>query len=283
MAQDLTRQQLDQLAKEFRYILTDQICQMGWGHLGGTFSLVEIVITLYWRIMQIDPKNPKWEDRDRLVLSKGHAGPVVYAALAYKGFFPIGELTTVNLEGSRLPSHANALLTPGVDMTTGSMGQGLSCACGLALSARMDGKKHTIFCIVGDGESDEGQIWEAAMFAGHNKLENLVAICDYNRFSIDGATDEICTLEPLADKWRAFNWEVFEMDGHDWDEVYSTMVRSRHVQGRPTMIIAHTKKAKGHRDYENLASSHCLRLTDDVAKKRLLEGIEGLDFEWSKQ
>ncbi|HLC02254.1 MAG TPA: transketolase [Anaerolineales bacterium] len=283
MAQDLTRQQLDQLAKEFRYILADQICQMGWGHLGGTFSLVEIVITLYWRIMQIDPKNPKWEDRDRLVLSKGHAGPVVYAALAYKGFFPIRELATVNLEGSRLPSHANALLTPGVDMTTGSMGQGLSCACGLALSARMDGKKHTVFCIVGDGESDEGQIWEAAMFAGHNKLENLVAICDYNRFSIDGPTDEICTLEPLADKWRAFNWEVFEMDGHDWDEVYSTIVRSRHVQGMPTMIIAHTKKAKGHRDYENLASSHCLRLTDDAAKKRLLEGIEGLDFEWSKQ
>jgi transketolase len=283
MAEDMTRQQLDQLAKEFRYILTDQICHMGWGHLGGTFSLVEIVITLYWRIMRIDPKNPKWEDRDRLVLSKGHAGPVVYAALAYKGFFPIRELATLNLEGSRLPSHANALLTPGVDMTTGSMGQGLSCACGMALSARMDSKKHTVFCIIGDGESDEGQIWEAAMLAGHQRLENLVAICDYNHLQIDGRTDDICTLDPLAEKWRAFNWEVLEMNGHDWDEVHSTIAKAQHVQGKPTMIIAHTVKGKGHRRYENLVSSHCLRLADDTAKKELLAGIEGLDFDWTNQ
>ena len=283
MAEEVTKQELDQLAKEFRYILTDLICRVGWGHLGGTLSLVEIVITLYWRIMRFDPEHPRWEDRDRLVISKGHSGPVVYTALAYKGFFPIKELLTVNTEGTRLPSHCDARLTPGIDMTTGSLGQGLSCACGMALSARMDRKNHTVFCVIGDGESDEGQIWEAAMFAGHRKLDNLVAICDYNRLQIDGTTDEICTLEPLVEKWRAFNWEVFEMDGHDWDEVYETIKKAQQFRGKPAMIIAHTVKAKGHRDYENKASSHCLRLSDDEAKAKLLAGIEPVDFDWTKR
>lgn len=277
----ITRDALDQLAKEFRYILTDLVCRVGWGHLGGTLSLVEIVITLYWRIMKIDPKSPRWTQRDRLVVSKGHAGPVVYAALAYKGFFPVRDLLTVNREGTRLPSHCDGMLTPGIDMTTGSLGQGLSAACGMALAAKMDGRGNTVFCIIGDGESDEGQIWEAAMFAGHRKLDNLVVICDYNRLQIDGTTDDVCTLEPLVDKWRAFNWEVFEIDGHDWNDIYDTIRKAQAVQGKPTMIIAKTVKAKGHRDYENKASSHCLRLSGEESKAKLLAGIGQIAFDWS--
>lgn len=280
---EISEREFDQLAKEFRYILTDLVCRVGWGHLGGTLSLVEIIITLYWRIMRVDPRNPKWPDRDRLVVSKGHAGPVVYTALAYKGFFPVKELLTVNSQGSRLPSHCDARLTPGIDMTTGSLGQGLSCACGAALANRVDGRQNTIFCIIGDGESDEGQIWEAAMFAGHNKLDNLVAICDYNHLQIDGATDEICSLEPLADKWRAFNWEVFQTDGHDWNQIYETIRKAQAVKGKPAMILARTVKAKGHRQYENQVSSHCLRVIDPGAKAELLAGVAQLDFDWTER
>lgn len=276
-----TVEEYRELAKEFRYILTDLICRVGWGHLGGTLSLVEIVITLYWRVMRIDPANPAWPDRDRLVVSKGHCGPVVYVALAYKGFFPIRELLTVNKEGTRLPSHCDQRLTPGIDMTTGSLGQGLSAACGMALAAKLDRRSTTVFCIIGDGESDEGQIWEAAMFAGHRRLDNLVAICDYNHLQIDGRTDEVLGLEPLADKWRSFNWEVFETDGHDWDQILQTIRAAQAVRGKPSMIIARTVKAKGHRDYENKASSHCLRLQGEDAAPKLLAGVEPIGFDWS--
>jgi len=280
---EITKQELNELAKEFRYILTDLVCRVGWGHLGGTLSLVEIVITLYWRIMKYDAQNPKWEDRDRVVMSKGHAGPVLYTALAYQGFYPIRELLTVNQENTRLPSHCDAQRTPGIDMTTGSLGQGLSCACGLALAAKMNKKDHNVFCIIGDGDSNEGQMWEAAMFAGHKKIDNLIGICDYNKLQIDGTTDEICTLEPLVDKWRAFNWEVFEIDGHDWDEIYETIKKAQAVKDKPAMIIAHTIKAKGHCDYEDKVNSHCLRVENDEAKEKLLSGVSPLDFDWSQK
>ena len=220
------------LAREFRYVVTDAICRSGVGHIGGVMSLVEIVITLYYRVLNLKPEDPNWPERDRLVLSKGHAGPVIYTALAFKGFFPMKWLTTINQNGTRLPSHMDQILTPGVDMTAGSLGQGLSCACGMALAAKRDGHKHRVFCIIGDGESDEGQIWEAAMFAAHHRLDNLVAICDYNKMQIDGCTDEIMNLEPLADKWRAFGWEVFEMDGHDWDDIYATIGKAIAVTGQ---------------------------------------------------
>lgn len=280
---DITKQELNELAKEFRYIIADLICKSGWGHLGGTYSLVEIIITLYWRIMKYDPKNPKWEDRDRLVLSKGHAGPVLYIALAYQGFFPIRELLTVNQEKTRLPSHCDALRTPGLDMTAGSLGQGLSCACGLALAAKIDDKGHDVFCIIGDGDSNEGQVWEASMFAGHKNLDNLICIHDYNKCQVDGTTDEICTLEPLVDKWRAFNWEVFEINGHDWDQVYETIQKARAVKGKPAMIIAHTLKGKGHCDYEDKVNSHSVTVKSDEEKENLLSGLAPLDFDWSQK
>lgn len=274
MEQQLSREQLDALAREFRYVVTDAICRSGSGHIGGVMSLVEIVITLYYRVMHVRPEDPTWPGRDRLVLSKGHAGPIVYTALAYKGFFPKAWLATLNRNGTRLPSHMDQILTPGVEMTAGSLGQGLSAACGMALAAKLDGKRHRVYCIIGDGESDEGQIWEAAMFAGHRQLDNLIVICDYNKMQIDGTTQEILNLEPLADKWRAFGWEVFEIDGHDWDAIYDTLAMADAVTGKPAMILAHTIKGKGNRETENLVDCHNVKVPDEATYERIMCGLE---------
>jgi transketolase len=278
MDSELSRQELDRLAGEFRYVITDMICRAGSGHLGGALSLVEIVISLYWRILKVDPANPAWEERDRLVLSKGHGGPVLYVALAYQGYFPKSWLTTLNANGTRLPSHVDRLRTPGIDMTAGSLGQGLSAACGLALAARMNGAKHRVYCIIGDGESDEGQMWEAAMFAGHRRLDNLIAICDQNRWQIDGSTDEVITLEPLADKWRAFNWEVMEMDGHDWDAIERTLTAAQQVQGKPVMIIAHTVKSKDHGPTEDTMECHNVKVDGPEEHEQCLAGLKLQDY-----
>lgn len=265
--------EFDRLAGEFRYIITDMICRAGSGHLGGALSLVEIIITLYWRVLRTDAANPRWDERDRLVLSKGHAAPVLYLALAYRDFFPKAWLKTLNADDTRLPSHADARYVPGIDMTTGSLGQGLSCACGAAYAARLDGKKHRVFCIVGDGECNEGQNWEAAMFAGHHKLDNLVAITDYNKLQIDDFTDRLLTLEPLCDKWRAFGWEVFEMDGHDWDAIYKTINAAAAVRGKPAMIIAHTIKAKGCGLVENKPESHNIKVPDQATYDKFMNSL----------
>jgi transketolase len=268
------REEFDRMAAEWRYVITDMICRAGSGHLGGALSLVEVVITLYYRLMRVNPGDPGWGERDRLVLSKGHAAPVLYATLAKLGFFPPAWLKTLNADGTMLPSHADARCVPGIDVTTGSLGQGLSCACGLAYAARMDGKKHRVFCIVGDGESDEGQIWEAAMFAGHHKLDNLIAITDYNRLQIDGFTDDLLTLEPLGDRWRAFGWEVFEMDGHDWDAIYDALLAAAAVRGRPAMALARTIKAKGCSIVENKPESHNVKIPDQATYDKFLNAMQ---------
>jgi len=273
------KNEFDKLAAEYRYIITDIICRAGSGHIGGALSLVEIVITLYDRIMKIAPDNPKWQYRDRLIMSKGHAGPVLYTALAYKGFFPTSWLPTLNADGTRLPSHCDQNQTPGIDMTTGSLGQGLSCACGVALAAKIDGKKHNIFCVIGDGESNEGQIWEAALFGAHRKLDNLVAICDYNKLQIDGFTKEILDIEPLMDKWRAFGWETFEMDGHNWDDIYKTVNQAIAVKDKPSMIIAHTIKGKGCCEIENKAESHNIKVPDKASHEKYLKSLKCQDNE----
>ncbi|MGQ9844222.1 MAG: transketolase [Spirochaetota bacterium] len=265
--------QLESLAKEFRYVITDMICRAGSGHLGGSLSLVEIITTLYYRIMNVHADNYKWEERDRLILSKGHAGPVLYVVLAYLGFFPKEWLKTLNQNGTNLPSHVDHNKTPGIDMTAGSLGQGLSCACGMSYAAKLNKKNYNVFCIIGDGESNEGQIWEAAMFAGHNKLDNLVVICDYNKMQIDGKTDDVVTLEPLADKWRAFNFEVFEMDGHNWDDIYSTINKAIEVKGKPSMIIAHTIKGKGNAEVENKVSSHNIKINNQRDYEKYMKGL----------
>ena len=279
MSEAFDRAAFDRLAAEWRYVITDMICRAGSGHLGGALSLVEIVITLYWRVLRYDPQKPKWPDRDRLVLSKGHAAPVLYVALAYQGFFPKSWLATMNADGTRLPSHADERFVPGVDFTTGSLGQGLSCACGVALGLRLDERDSRVFCIIGDGESDEGQVWEAAMFAAHHKLDNLVGITDYNKLQIDGFTRDVVDLEPLVAKWRAFGWEVLEMDGHDWDSCYDTINAAAAVTGRPTMIVAHTIKAKGNKVVENKAESHNIKVPDEAAYRKFMDGLEVQDIE----
>ncbi len=273
-SQTFSLDDIDRITREFRYVVTDAICRSGSGHIGGVMSLVEIVATLYFRIMNVRPDDPHWPDRDRLVLSKGHAGPIVYTALAYKGFFPKTWLTTINQNGTRLPSHMDQNLTPGVDFTAGSLGQGLSAACGMALAAKRDGKNHTVFCIIGDGESDEGQIWEAALFASHYGLDNLIGICDYNKLQIDGFVDQVLNLEPLVEKWKAFGWETFEMDGHDCAAIEATLKRAQDVSRKPVMVIAHTVKGKGNRETENRVDCHNMRIPDQATYDRILCGLE---------
>jgi len=270
---------MDKLAAELRYVITDMICRSGSGHIGGALSLVEIMMTLYYRSMNVDPKNPKWEDRDRLVLSKGHAAPILYATLAYCGFFPKDWLPTLNADGTKLPSHADGRTVPGIDMTTGSLGQGLSAACGMALAAKKDSKKHHVFCIIGDGETNEGQNWEAAMFASHQKLDNLIAITDYNKMQIDGTTAEILNLEPLTDKWVAFGWNVFEVDGHNWDDLYEKIEKAKSLNnGKPTMLIAHTVKGFGCTMVENQVGSHNIKVPNRESHDQYLSAVVGGPF-----
>lgn len=280
MSKTFSEEEFDRLAAEMRYVITDMICRAGSGHLGGAVSLIETVVTLYYRVMDIDPENPQREDRDRLVLSKGHAAPVLYCALAYKGFFPKAWLKTLNANGTKLPSHADARSVPGIDMTTGSLGQGLSAACGMALAAKKDGRKNHVFCIVGDGELNEGQNWEAAMFAPHQKLDNLIAICDYNKLQIDGFTHEVIDLEPLTDKWRAFNWNVLEADGHNWEEIYNALERGKKLHnGKPTMVIMHTTKAKDCSSVENTPGSHNIKVAGEEVYRGFLESVTSGKFE----
>jgi len=195
--------------------------------------------------MNINPKDPKMEGRDRFILSKAHAGPALYATLADKGYFPLDWLKTLNKPGTALPSHADMVRTPGVDMTAGSLGQGLSCAVGIAIGSRLSGDGAYIHAMIGDGESDEGQIWEAAMYAGHMKLDHLICFTDYNKMQLDGEIRDINDLEPLTDKWKAFGWNVYRVDGHDVDAIDSAITDAKSKKGKPSMIILNTLKGKG--------------------------------------
>jgi transketolase len=206
--------------------------------------------------MNIDPANPKWPDRDRFVLSKGHAAPVLYAALAEKGYFPKEELVTLRKTGSRLQGHPSMKHVPGVDMSTGSLGQGLSAANGMALAGRLDGKGYRVYVVLGDGENQEGQVWEAAMAAAHYKLDNVVGIIDHNGLQIDGPTADVMSPEPIADKWRAFGWHVIEINGHDFTEIINALQKAKDVKGKPTMIVANTVKGKGVSFMENQVGWH---------------------------
>ncbi|PKL23398.1 MAG: transketolase [Spirochaetae bacterium HGW-Spirochaetae-3] len=247
-------------AKQIRGKTIDAIGYLGVGHIGGALSIVELLAVLYHRHMRIDPNDPSWPERDRFVLSKGHAGPALYATLALKGFFPQEWLHTLNKGGTRLPSHCDRNLTPGIDMTTGSLGQGLSAACGIALAARIDGRESFTYAVIGDGESDEGQVWEAAMFAAHQRLGRLIAFTDYNKMQIDGKTNEILDLGRLEDKWAAFGWESARVDGHDIEAIDAAIgaakVRADTAGARPTMIVLDTVKGKGAAFCEGSVGSH---------------------------
>lgn len=237
--------ELTALAQRMRRHILEMIAGAGSGHPGGSLSSVELVTALYFAVMRLDPGRPDWPERDRFVLSKGHAAPVLYAALAERGFFPVEELTTLRRLGSRLQGHPDMTKTPGVDASTGSLGQGLSIALGMALAARLDGSPRKVYCLLGDGELQEGQVWEAAMAAAHYQLDNLIACVDYNGVQLDGPLAEIMSVQPLAAKWQAFGWRAVEIDGHDMAAVLAALEGARETRGVPSVIIARTVKGKG--------------------------------------
>ena len=236
---------MDEICKQIRRMTLECIGSIGSGHIGGSMSIVELLRVLYFDKMNVDPKNPKMEGRDRLIVSKGHAGPAVYATLALKGFFPKEWLYTLNRFGTNLPSHCDMNKTPGVDMTAGSLGQGFSCAVGVAIGSKLKKDGATIYAIVGDGESQEGQIWEAAMLGAQKKLDNLIAFTDKNNMQLDGYTDDINSLGDLKAKWRAFGWYTQEIDGHDCEAISAAIDRAKAKKGKPSMIILDTIKGKG--------------------------------------
>ena len=247
--------ELKRKALQIRKWVIESIYRAGSGHPGGSLSIADILACLYFHEMRHDPKNPKWPDRDRLVLSKGHAAPALYAALALAGYFPVEELKNLRKIGHFLQGHPCMKKVPGVDMSTGSLGQGLSVAVGMALAGKLDKRDYRVFVILGDGEVQEGQIWEAANAASHYKLDNLIAILDRNKLQIDGPTEEIMHTEPLAMRWKAFGWDVIEIDGHDIEEILDTFHEIK-LNEKPTIIIAHTIKGKGVSFMEGTLSFH---------------------------
>ncbi len=233
-------------AEAIRISVVQSLAEAGSGHLGGSLDLADILTVLYFSVLNHDPRNPYWDERDRLILSIGHVAPVLYAILAHAGYFKPEELLTLRKLGSRLQGHPGRDHgLPGIELSSGSLGQGLSVSVGLALAAKMDQKSWKVFCILGDGELQEGSVWEAAMAASYHRLDNLIAIVDRNGLQIDGRTEDVMPLEPLPEKWESFNWNVLECDGHDHDQILKTFKKIKNNSGKPTVIIAHTIMGKG--------------------------------------
>ena len=243
-------------AEEIRVATLKEFAHLGFGHVGGAMSVVELLAVLYGKEMKYDPKDPQMEDRDKLVMSKGHAGPALYATLALKGFFPEEMLYTLNQGGTNLPSHCDRNKTPGVDMTTGSLGQGISAAVGMALGGKLSKKDYRVYAVLGDGEIAEGQVWEAAMSAAKYGLDNLCAMVDVNGLQIDGATKDVMPSEPLDKKFEAFNWNVIHVDGHDYDALLQAFADAAACKGKPTVLLLKTTKGKGVSFMENNAGWH---------------------------
>jgi transketolase len=243
-------------AKEIRRLTIDAMGFLGVGHIGGAMSIVETLTILYYKFMNIDPQKPDKEDRDKLVLSKGHSGPTLYSILADLGFFPKEMLRTLNQGGTQLPSHCDMNLTPGIDMTTGSLGQGFSTSIGLALGHRLNNLSSTIYTVIGDGESNEGQVWEAAMAGAQYKLNNLIAFTDYNKMELDGYMHEVMDIADISSKWLAFGWYVQRIDGHDFEQLETAILNAQKESNLPSMIILDTIKGKGCSFAEGKLSSH---------------------------
>lgn len=249
-------QELQQTCLEVRRDIVRMTHAAGSGHPGGSLSAVELLVGLYFTKLRHDANNPTWPERDRFVLSKGHAAPVLYSILARRGYFPVDELVTLRKLGSRLQGHPNMLALPGLDNSSGSLGQGLSIANGLAMAARLNQMDYRVYCLMGDGELQEGQVWEAAMTAAHRKLDNVCALVDYNNLQIDGDVEDVKGIHPLAEKWSAFNWHVMVIDGHDLNQVLAAYDEAASVKGKPSVIIAKTIKGKGVSFMENQADWH---------------------------
>ncbi|MDR2485246.1 MAG: transketolase [Treponema sp.] len=260
---------LQSKALEIRKLTIEEIGTLGTGHIGGAMSIVELLALLYFHRMRIDPQQPRMEGRDQLVVSKGHAGPAVYAALALKGYFPKDWLSTLNTGGTKLPSHCDRNLTPGIDMTTGSLGQGFSAALGIALGLRMDKLSAKVYTIIGDGESDEGQVWEAALFAGSQGLSNLIAFTDYNKQQLDGYTKDIINLDDLEAKWNAFGWYTQRVDGHDIAALDEAIEKALGQGKKPAMIIMDTIKGRGCSFAEGVQNNHSMAFNLEKAKEAI--------------
>ncbi len=266
-----TLQSLRSIANRVRIGILDGVYHAGCGHPGGSLSIADILTYLYFEEMKIDPENPRWEGRDRFVLSKGHTAPGLYATLAERGFFPVEELTTLRHFDSRLQGHPDMKGVPGVDMSTGSLGLGISAACGMALAAKKTGADYRVYSIVGDGESEEGQVWEAAMFASHYKLDNLCLVLDWNGLQIDGPITEVMNPTPHNLKFSAFGWNVISIDAHDFAQIEAAFAAARACKGRPTVIIARSTKGKGVSYMENAAAWHGAAPKEDLYRVGLAD------------
>ncbi|MCK4261928.1 transketolase [bacterium] len=258
-------------ATEIRRDIIAMLGEAGSGHPGGSLSAADIVTALYFSVLNIDHKNPRREDRDRFVLSKGHAAPLLYSALAERGYFPKDELMSLRKFGSRLQGHPKIGSPPGVEISSGSLGQGLSVANGMAMAGKLDGKDYRVYALLGDGEIEEGQIWEAAMTAAHYKLDNLCAILDFNGLQIDGPIVEVMNSNPIREKWTAFRWNTMEIDGHNFEEILRAFEEAKKIKGKPTIIIAHTIKGKGVSFMENVVDFHGKAPTKEQTRQALGE------------
>lgn len=268
---DRTKLELKKTAAKIRIGIITAVSSAGSGHPGGSLSLTDILTFLYFHEMRIDPKDPKNPQRDRFVLSKGHCSPGLYSTLANRGFFPVEDLTGFRQTSSYLEGHPNMDKVPGVDMSTGSLGQGIAAATGMALAGKIDKKDYRVYAALGDGELDEGQVWEASMAASHYELDNLTAFVDYNGLQIDGKITEVMNPEPIADKFAAFGWNVIEIDAHDFDQIEQAVNKAKETKGKPTMIVAHSIKGKGVSYMENQASWHGSAPKKEQADQALAE------------
>lgn len=265
------RSDMKDIAKQMRIDIIEMLAAAGSGHPGGSLSACDILAVLYFDKMNIDAANPNDPDRDRLVLAKGHAAPALYAALSQKGFIPHENLITLRKSDSYLQGHPNMQTTPGVEMSTGSLGQGLSVANGMALAGRLDGRDYYVYCIMGDGEIQEGQVWEAAMSAGHYGLDHVIAFVDHNHLQIDGNNDEVMTVNPIEDKFRAFGWDVITIDGHDFDAISQAVDAAKATTGKPTVIVAETIKGKGVSFMEDQVGWHGVAPTAEQGERAIAE------------
>lgn len=279
MLDDKKTKELKRFSKQTQMEIVKMISHIPAGHIGGSLSITDLLSVLYNKQMKIDPKNPRWEDRDWLVLSKGHCGPALYAALALKGYFPIEQLATLNAPGTDLPSHADRNHTPGIDMTTGSLGQGASTAAGVALGMKIDKKDNCVYLILGDGELDEGQVWEMAMMAATRKLDNLIAFVDYNKWQIDGRTDndDVCNLSDICGKFASFGWDAQRIDGHDVAAIDAAIDKAKAAAGRPSVIVMDTIKGNGWSRIADTAGSHSRGVSPEELEEALAEMQTALD------
>lgn len=267
----IDKKELRLFSKRIQMYTMRTIGSLGVGHVGGSLSVADLLAVLYGKAMKYDSSRPDWEERDWLVCSKGHAGPAVYSALALKGFFPESELQTLNRPGTHLPSHCDRNLTTGIDMTTGSLGQGASTAAGVALGMKLDGKNNFVYLILGDGEIQEGQVWEMALFASQRKLSNLIAFVDYNHIQLDGYTDDICSLGDVRAKFEAFGWYAQGVDGHDVEAIDRAIQNAKAQDEKPSMIVLETEKGHGWSEIAGKLNGHCPTVSEEQLKAALEE------------